>query len=882
MSNDNFGFPYEPYDIQKDFMKALYDVLSESKIGIFESPTGTGKSLSLICGSLQWLTDHADQLLDTTTEMTTCTTTSQKDDDNEPDWLRSFVVEDKKQHQHQRQLEKKQDLQRRIDHVRLYEKTASLYQRKTELDNSFIQKKFKKSKSSNSSDDNDDKYLLDDYDSEDDEFGGSRNGQRRKTFPVGSSNSNLSKEVLNLLASLNEKSLDASEQKELANGLNGANDEDDFEQRKIFYASRTHSQLSQFIHEIGKTKYAEHIWIVALGSRKNLCINEKVRSLGGVHRINEACLDLQKKGTESERCSYLPLMKEKGQWQSFQEHALAQVQDIEDLCKKGKELHICPYYGTRQTTKPAQLVVLPYQHLLHANTRESLGISLKGNIIIIDEAHNLMETISSIHTVTISLSQLLLALSQIRMYIEKYLSRLLGKNTIYIKQMITILKAFVKVLESKDKKDTVLTVNDFVHLTGIDHFNLFKLQKYLESSQLAKKLNGFYDKVREQQQELYQKQLVSNPKAILPPLLAQKTSSSSIPTLHQVESFMMCLTHPDNDGRIVITFGTSGNDSSSTEPQIKYMLLNPADVFKPIVDEARSIILAGGTMEPVSDFTRGLFPSIPVDKIHHFSCGHIIPSDNLLTMTIDQGPTGKSMLFNYANREDTQLIDEVGRCLVNLCNVVPDGLVCFFASFTYLDTVYRRWNTVESGNILERLNKKKKVFKEPRESNKVDSTLRDYSLHIESQTARNQTTGAILLSVVNGKMSEGINFSDRLGRCVVMVGLPFPNRFSVELNEKIKYADSHVPSNGEKSNNMGQEYYENLCMRGVNQSIGRAIRHKGDYASIVLLDKRYASPRISKKLPGWIGGSIEHCDNFGKAMGKTARFFNEKKKSTIV
>jgi chromosome transmission fidelity protein 1 len=37
-----FPFPYvKPYDIQLNFMKALYKTLELGKVGIFESPTGT-------------------------------------------------------------------------------------------------------------------------------------------------------------------------------------------------------------------------------------------------------------------------------------------------------------------------------------------------------------------------------------------------------------------------------------------------------------------------------------------------------------------------------------------------------------------------------------------------------------------------------------------------------------------------------------------------------------------------------------------------------------------------------------------------------------------------------------------------------------------------
>lgn len=46
-----------------------------------------------------------------------------------------------------------------------------------------------------------------------------------------------------------------------------------------------------------------------------------------------------------------------------------------------------------------------------------------------------------------------------------------------------------------------------------------------------------------------------------------------------------------------MTLALSGKQE---EVEIKYQLLNPAPNFIDVVDEARSVILAGGTMSPVS------------------------------------------------------------------------------------------------------------------------------------------------------------------------------------------------------------------------------------------------------------------------------------------
>ncbi|TRY89347.1 hypothetical protein DNTS_030250 [Danionella cerebrum] len=97
-----FPFPFQPYPIQESFMEALYAALDQGKIGIFESPTGTGKSLSLICGALTWLRDfeekkkqEAERLLQGTELKSDATVKPDIDNRSrrpaEPDWVSDFV-----------------------------------------------------------------------------------------------------------------------------------------------------------------------------------------------------------------------------------------------------------------------------------------------------------------------------------------------------------------------------------------------------------------------------------------------------------------------------------------------------------------------------------------------------------------------------------------------------------------------------------------------------------------------------------------------------------------------------------------------------------------------------------------------------------------------
>lgn len=141
---------------------------------------------------------------------------------------------------------------------------------------------------------------------------------------------------------------------------------------RIFYCSRTHSQLSQFSGELRRVVFPssipsmengdeletleENVKHLSLGSRKNLCINPSVRDLGNSTVINERCLDLQQPNVASDKkCSYFSSKDDEALVLQFRDHVLATVKDIEDISKIGEQIGICPYYATRSVIQHSEV-----------------------------------------------------------------------------------------------------------------------------------------------------------------------------------------------------------------------------------------------------------------------------------------------------------------------------------------------------------------------------------------------------------------------------------------------------------------------------------------------------------------------------------------------
>ena len=373
---------------------------------------------------------------------------------------------------------------------------------------------------------------------------------------------------------------------------------------------------------------------------------------------------------------------------------------------------------------------------------------------------------------------------------------------------------------------------------------------------------------------------------------------SSTGALHSLLSFLGGLTSLEATGRVLLTRGSvpppprpgccapQPRNSQYTPGRLKFFLLDPSSRFGAIAESARAVVLAGGTLGPAEALRDALFPLVPAHRLRALSLPHIVDPSHLIAIPLGVGPSGAPLRFGWAHRRSDSSLDELGRLIACVARVTPSGLVVFLPSFDHAAKCVARWGAT---SVLASLNATKPLFVEPRESSSLESVLSSYA------RAARSPTGAILLCVVGGKLSEGINFSDDLGRCVLLVGLPYAPPSKPELAARMEWAEARRPGRG-------RDLYEAMCARAVDQAVGRSIRHAHDYAAIVLADERWvtagaaapgaggaagagscsggsASPGPIARLPAWMAPSLvpaRSVRSFGDAVGRIARFFKER------
>ena len=348
-------------------------------------------------------------------------------------------------------------------------------------------------------------------------------------------------------------------------------------------------------------------------------------------------------------------------------------------------------------------------------------------------------------------------------------------------------------------------------------------------------------------------------------------------------------------------------NSNINYSNINFLMLNINTEFKDIVNLSHKVMFIGGTLKPYEEINN-LFSNINNSECVYYEAEHVIPKENIKTRILPFIPDyilkkhkkdllNNKLIFKYNKLKENKLVyfesiiyfvELFFECIeksnnfkynnnsINASNFEKKGIVVFFQSYDclhqfklYLNALSNSKNDKNNNEWLnkiinnmyfeDKLDFKNNVFISY--SNSLNNKLINSDINSLTNTNYNElkrNSVNILFCVIGGKLSEGINFNDNLARLVLIVGLPFANINSINIYHKMNYYDNLLRTNRNNNNNnnnnlySGNEYYVNLCMKAVNQSIGRSVRHINDYCMVYLMDYRYTTSNISNKLPKWI------------------------------
>ncbi|XP_038223217.1 cytochrome P450 6j1-like [Zerene cesonia] len=124
-----------------------------------------------------------------------------------------------------------------------------------------------------------------------------------------------------------------------------------------------------------------------------------------------------------------------------------------------------------------------------------------------------------------------------------------------------------------------------------------------------------------------------------------KTSAGS--ALYAVLDLIEMLCARSAAGRVLVQRDTC-------DAALRYLLLDTADRFVDIVQQCRSVIVAGGTMEPIGEF-RALLDKGPGTRVRVLQCAHAAPPDRVLALCVARGPANCALNFSYEQRMGKEL-----------------------------------------------------------------------------------------------------------------------------------------------------------------------------------------------------------------------------------
>ncbi|OAQ83943.1 DNA repair helicase RAD3 [Purpureocillium lilacinum] len=638
------------------------------------------------------------------------------------------------------------------------------------------------------------------------------------------------------------------------------------EKRKLIYCSRTMSEIEKALVELKELMkyradqlgYEEDFRGLGLTSRKNLCLHPSVKREKSGSVVDARCRSLtagfvkekKDRGESVDLCVYHDNLD------LLEPHNLIPngVWTFDGILRYGEEHKQCPYFTARRMMQYCNVVIFSYHYLLDPKIAERVSRDFsKDCIVVFDEAHNIdnvcIESLStditedSLRRATRGAQNLEQKISDMRdtdqeqlqneyqklvqglreadearqedafmsnpVLPEDLLKEAVPGNIRRAEHFVAFLKRFIEYLKTRMKVRQVISETPPSFLAHL------KEHTFIEKKPLrfcAERLTSLVRTLELTNIEDYQ------------PLQEVATFATLVATYEK--GFLLILEPYESDTAEV------------PNPILHFTCLDAAIAIRPVFERFYSVIITSGTISPLEMYPKMLDFSTVIQESYSMT----LARRSFLPMIVTRGSDQASVSTSFQVRNEPSVVRNYGTLLTEFAKITPDGLVVFFPSYLYMESIISMWQGM---GILDEVWKYKLILVETPDAQETSLALETY------RTACCNGRGAILLCVARGKVSEGIDFDHQYGRTVLCIGVPFQYTESRILKARLEFLRETYRI---KEN----DFLSFDAMRHAAQCLGRVLRGKDDYGIMVLADRRFQKKR--SQLPKWINQGLLDAD----------------------
>ncbi|KAJ3014416.1 DNA-dependent ATPase of the nucleotide excision repair factor 4 complex [Thoreauomyces humboldtii] len=657
------------------------------------------------------------------------------------------------------------------------------------------------------------------------------------------------------------------------------------EKRKLIYCSRTVPEIEKALAELQrlmeyrKSQGMEERFLgLGLTSRRNLCVNPQVNKQKWGQEVDAQCRNLtapwvretakkERDGDDSMEagsgsvplCSFYENLEN-----SDEEATIPQgVYTLEDLKEWGRDNGYCPYFLSRRMLAFANVVIYSYHYLLDPKVADLVSKEMaKDCIVVFDEAHNIDNVCTEALSMDITRPMLDASARSITALATK-IDELKATNSEKLQSEYTRLVEGLRSAQISRDQDEFMTnptlpddiLDEAVpgNIRRAEHFVAF-LRRFIEYLKtrlrvmhvVAESPTSFLQHVKEITcQEKKPLRFCAERLGSLVRTL-ELTDLADYRALQQIAAFAT-LVATYQKGFILILEPFENDMDTIPNPVLHLSCLDATIAIKPVFERFSSVIITSGTLSPME-----LYPTLlGFTPVVVQSYQMTLTRACFLPLTITRGSDQVAISSKFEVRSDLAVVRNYGNILLEYAKITPDGLVCFFPSYLYMESIVAKW---EELGMLSDVAKYKIIHIETPDAKETQLVMENYRMHCDNGR------GAVLLAVARGKISEGVDFDHNYGRAVILFGIPYQYTESRILKARLEYLrdNSKIREN---------DFLTFDAMRHGAQCVGRVLRGKTDYGLMVFADKRFARADKRSKLPKWINaGMTEACINLSTDM----------------